>query len=253
MEPSGTGGRTLEQAVVHWRSVALVGACLAGGLTLTVMVIGSTPEVGGSVSAAAEAVVADAVAADPSITVAVETTAVTPDSTEVPVAAAQELLAAPAVVGTATVAPVAAPLAAPVSVQTTAPLAPAPSPQIAPATPVLTPAPTLPPPTAPPTTPPTPQTTAPPTTTPPPPTTAAPPAAPALTYPAYTVSGVAGVSLRFDGSSISVASVSPQANWVYEVATNGPRTVEIKFFNVATGSDREFHATVEGGRITVET
>ena len=252
MEPSGTGGRTLEQAVVHWRSVALVGACLAGGLTLTVMVIGSTPEVGGSVSAAAEAVVADAVAADPSITVAVETTAVTPDSTEVPVAAAQELLAAPAVVGTATVAPVAAPMAAPAvapaSAQTTAPLAPAPSPQVAPATPVLTPAPTLPP-----TTPPTPQTTAPPTTTPPPPPTAAPPAAPALTYPAYTVSGVAGVSLRFDGSSISVASVSPQANWVYEVATNGPRTVEIKFFNVATGSDREFHATVEGGRIEVET
>ncbi len=66
------GGRTLEQAVVHWRSVALVGACLAGGLTLTVMVIGSTPEVGGSVSAAAEAVVADTVAADPSITVAVD-------------------------------------------------------------------------------------------------------------------------------------------------------------------------------------
>ena len=67
------------------------------------------------------------------------------------------------------------------------------------------------------------------------------------------MSGVAAVSLRFDGSSISVASVSPQANWLYEVATNGPRTVEIKFFNVATGGDREFHATVEGGRITVET
>ncbi len=50
-----------------------------------------------------------------------------------------------------------------------------------------------------------------------------------------------------------MASVSPQANWVYEIATNGPRTVEIKFFNVATGSDREFHATVEGGRIKVET
>ncbi len=87
------------------------------------------------------------------------------------------------------------------------------------------------------------------------PTTAAPTtAAPvALSYPTYTVSGVSGVSLKFDGSSISVASVSPQANWVYEIATNGPRTVEIKFFNVATGSDREFHASVEGGRIKVET
>ena len=67
------------------------------------------------------------------------------------------------------------------------------------------------------------------------------------------MSGVSGVSLEFDGSSISVASVSPQANWVYEIETNGPRTVEIKFFNVATGSDREFHATVEGGQIKVET
>jgi len=67
------------------------------------------------------------------------------------------------------------------------------------------------------------------------------------------VSGVSGVTLKFDGSSISVASLSPQANWVYEIANNGPRTIEIKFFNVATGSDREFHATVEGGRIKVET
>ncbi len=47
--------------------------------------------------------------------------------------------------------------------------------------------------------------------------------------------------------------MSPQANWVYQIASNGPRTVEIKFFNVANGSDREFHATVENGRIKVET
>ncbi len=49
-----------------------------------------------------------------------------------------------------------------------------------------------------------------------------------------------------------MASVTPEPNWVYEIARNGPRTVEIKFFNVATGRDREFHATVEGGRIKVE-
>jgi hypothetical protein len=242
--------------------VVLVGACLAGGLTLTVMVIGSAPTIGGPVSAAAEAVVAEAVAAEPSITAVADAAAteVASDSTVVSVDPAQELLAAPGVVGTATVAPnpapIAAPAAAPGQVQTTAPRAADPSPQVAPSTPVLTPAPTVAPPTSPPTIPPlTTPTTAPPPTPPPtlPPTTAPPATAPALTYPSYTVSGVAGVSLQFDGSSISVASVSPQANWVYEVATNGPRTVEIKFFNVATGSDREFHATVDGGRIKVET
>ena len=66
------------------------------------------------------------------------------------------------------------------------------------------------------------------------------------------MSGAANLSLQFDGSSIYVASVTPQTNWVYEIARNGPRSIEIKFFNVATGRDREFHATVEGGRIKVE-
>jgi len=74
-----------------------------------------------------------------------------------------------------------------------------------------------------------------------------------LSYPSYTVSGASAVTLQFDGSSIVVNSVSPQANWVYQVGTNGPRTVEIKFYNTATGNDREFHATVENGRIKVET
>ena len=284
MEPSKEGRRTLEQTVVHWRSVGLIGACLAGGLTLTVMVIGSTPTIGGPIAAATEAVVAPAAAVDPSTTLLIDpaTTEMTPDSTEVPADPVQELLAAPALVETAPVSPgpavpVAAPVAAPVTptaptavvpapAQPTAQPAPNPRPTAAPATPVLTaapsaapttppaPAPTTPPTTPPraaPTTPPTPAPTTPPTTTPPP-TTAAPTTAPALTYPSYTVSGVAGVTLQFDGSSISVASLSPQANWVYEIAKNGPRSVEIKFFNVATGSDREFHATVEGGRIKVE-
>ena len=61
------------------------------------------------------------------------------------------------------------------------------------------------------------------------------------------------MTLRSDGTSIQVASVAPQANWVYQVSVNGPRTVEVKFYNTATGADREFHAAVNNGRITVET
>jgi hypothetical protein len=90
-----------------------------------------------------------------------------------------------------------------------------------------------------------------PATTAPPPTTAVPPTA-SLTYPSYSAGSAATVVLQFDGSSISVASVTRQANWVSQVDKNGPRTVEIKFFNTATGRDEEFHATVEGGRIKVE-
>ena len=73
-----------------------------------------------------------------------------------------------------------------------------------------------------------------------------------MVIPLMTVSGTANLTLQFDGSSIYVASLTPQTNWVYEIAKNGPRSIEIKFFNVATGRDREFHATVEGGRIKVE-
>ena len=264
MEPSNRGGRTLEQAVVHWRSVGLVGACLAGGLTLTVMVIGAAPTIGGPVAAATEAVMAQA--ADTALVDDPASTEPTPDSTQVSVAPVQEPLAAPAAADAVAVpgasstpvawptqptvagraAPV-QPVVVPSQPVTPAPSAAAPAPD-APTAPVptaaaVTPTPTAAPPTAAPT-------TAAPTTAAP--TTAA-PAPVALSYPSYTVSGVSGVSLQFDGSSISVASVSPQANWVYEIATNGPRTVEIKFFNVATGSDREFHATVEGGQIKVET
>lgn len=266
MERSEEGRRPLEQTLVHWRSVGLIGACLAGGLTLTVMVIGSTPTIGGSIAAATEAAVAQAVV-DTSTTLVVDPVPVesAPDSTELSVTAGQELLAPSALIETVPASP--APIAAPVAVPTAAapgsaqPIAqPAPSPQPAPATPVPSATPTLAPasptpaPTSPPATPPPPTTTpptAPPTTTPP--TTAAPAPTPQLTYPTYSVSGVSGVTLQFDGSSINVASLSPQANWVYEIAKNGPRSVEIKFFNVATGSDREFHATVDGGRIKVET
>jgi hypothetical protein len=249
MEPNKEGERTLGQSVAHWRSIGLVAACLAGGLTLTVMVMGSTPTIGSPVAAAIDAAVAEADAADPSTILAVDpaTTAVIPESaevipesTEVPAEQVQDPLAAPAVIENAA-APVAAP-AAPAPAQpavtpTATPTAVVPSPKPAPAAPVSTAAPTTPAPT----------------TAPPLPTTAAPSPAPALTYPSYTVSGVSAVSLQFDGSSISVASLSPQANWVYEIEKNGPRSVEIKFFNVVTGADREFHATVEGGGVKVET
>ena len=66
------------------------------------------------------------------------------------------------------------------------------------------------------------------------------------------MSGIGSVGLQFDGSAIYVASVSPQANWVFEIDRNGPRTVEVKFFNVATEREGEFHASVERGRIKVE-
>ncbi len=134
----------------------------------------------------------------------------------------------PAAVPAQKVAPTPTAAPAPAPTATAAP-APAPTPTAAPTTAAPTTQPTL------------------------PPTTQAPATVSSLTYPSYTVSGAAGVSLQFDGSSISVASVTPQSKWVYEIAKNGPRTVEIKFFNVDTGRDREFHATVEGGRIKVET
>ncbi len=73
-----------------------------------------------------------------------------------------------------------------------------------------------------------------------------------LSYPTYTVSGIGSVRLQFDGSAIYVASVSPQANWVFEIDRNGPRTIEVKFFNIATEREGEFHASVERGRIKVE-
>jgi hypothetical protein len=90
-----------------------------------------------------------------------------------------------------------------------------------------------------------------PTTAAPTPTTAAPVTA-ALTYPSFSAGSAATVVLQFDGSSIHVASVARQPNWVSQVDQNGPRSVEIKFFNTATQQDEEFHATVENGRIEVE-
>jgi hypothetical protein len=44
----------------------------------------------------------------------------------------------------------------------------------------------------------------------------------------------------------------PDSGWVYQVEQNGPSTVKLKFFNTVTQQDREWKATVEGGRIQVE-
>ncbi len=291
MERSQEGERTLAERVVHWRTVGLIGACVAGGVTLSMMVIGSVPTIAGPVGAAPEALPAEIVVGDQPTTVPVDvaTTETMLESIEQPtdaavaapggsgVVEASAVVAGPAVPSPAaptvapaapTVAPaaptVAPPPVAPAAAPTVArsPAAPAAAPTPAAPTQKVTPTPAAAPapapnPTAAPAPAPAPTaapTTAAPTTQPTlPPTTQAPATVSSLTYPSYTVSGVSDVSLQFDGASIYVASLTPQSKWVYEIAKNGPRTVEIKFFNVDTGRDREFHATVEGGRIKVET
>ena len=241
MEPSKEGARTLAEKLVQLRSMGLIGACIAGGLVLSVMVIGSAPSIPGLVASATDALPAEAFV-DPSSSVVV-------GSSTIPLAAPTSEV----IVDLGAAEPVTPPTAA----APRAALAPVTSPRATfPAAPLPGVAATLPPPRA--STPsatvaPAPATTVAPTTALPTTTTAAvPPSTAAVTFPAYALSGVANLSLQFDGSSISVASLTPQANWVYEIAKNGPRNVEVKFFNVATGRDREFHATVEGGRVRVE-
>jgi hypothetical protein len=79
------------------------------------------------------------------------------------------------------------------------------------------------------------------------------PPAQLTTYPSFAVSGVAEIYLAFvDGREISVYSVVRQSNWVHQVDKNGPRSVEVKFFNVVTEQEAEFHAQVDGGSIKVE-
>jgi hypothetical protein len=233
----------------------LVTACVAGGLTLTMMVIGSTPDVIVQASqAAAEAAPVDTTASESPVVAEVPVdTASSTDTTEVVGPTVAEG-AAPATgeVSAASFDPatVVAPAPRP------APAVPSPAPTVSPTTgtpsaPVVTSGPLAPVTVA------APQTTAAPTTAAPPPapTTAAPttvaPAA-ALTYPSFSAGSAATVVLQFDGSSIYVASVTRQPNWVSQVDINGPRAVEIKFFNTATQQDEEFHATVESGRIKVE-
>ena len=237
------------------------------------MVIGSVPTIAGPVGADPQALPAEVVVAEQPTTV-VETTDAVPESTEQPVDAAVVALGESGIVEAAAVAvPAPAPPAAPAPAAAPAAAPAPPAPAAAPTPPAAVPTPAAVPaqkvapiPTAAPAPAPTPTaapapapaptaapTTAAPTTQPTlPPTTQAPAAVSSLTYPSFTVSGAAEVSLQFDGSSIYVASLTPQPKWVYEIEKNGPRTVEIKFFNVDTGRDREFHATVDGGRVKVE-
>ena len=265
METNIDGQSAWSRLVAQWQPAVLVTACVAGGLTLTMMVIGSTPDVVVQASQAAiEAAPVDTPASDaPVVTEAPADTALSTDSTEVvdpPVAEAAA--PAPGEVSAASLQPAtvvapapgpapAVPSPAPTATPTTGtPSAPAPAPVVTsgPLAPVTVAAPQ---PTAVPTTAAPPATQPVPTTAAPPPTTAAPVTA-ALTYPSFSAGSAATVVLQFDGSSISVASVNRQANWVSQVDKNGPRSGEIKFFNTATQQDEEFHATVENGRIKVE-
>jgi hypothetical protein len=264
METNIDGQNRRSLIVAHWQPAVLVSACVAGGLTLTMMVIGSTPDIVVQASEAAiEAAPVDTLASDaPVVAEVVVDTALSTDSTEVVDSAATDAAsAAPGTVSMTPVEPAAAPApgrapAVPSGTSTAAPTtglpsAPAPAPvSSAPIAPVIVPVPQATP--APTTAAPAPAAPPPaPTTAAPPPTTVA-PAAAALTYPSFSAGSAATVVLQFDGSSIYVASVTRQTNWVSEIDKNGPRTVEIKFFNTATQRDEEFHATVENGRIKVE-
>jgi len=259
MERGSERAQGLLHAVARWKYGLFAALSVAGGLTLTVMVIGPTsiPTAGGPTAAA------DAASQAPLPVVAAETSV--PESTElansdtvagteVQVAEAAtpagDLVAAPAEGQPGVAQPV---VVQPVAVQPSdaqpapAPVA-APAPRVAPA---VAPAPAPTPTTRAPV--PTPAPTAAPTT--PAPTTAAPttpaPAA-ALSYPSYQASSAGAVVLQFDGSNIYVNSITPEPNWVFQVEKNGPRSVEVKFFNVVTKRDSEFHAKVDGGRIQVE-
>ena len=272
METNIDDQSTWSRLVAHWQPAVLVTACVAGGLTLTMMVIGSTPDVLQASQAAIEAAPVDALASGESVFTEVPVdTAATIESTEStestelvePVADGAAVgagagLAAPSEPATVAapaprwepLVPSAAPAATPAAAPAAAPSAPAP-PATA-ATPAVTSGPLAPVTAA------APQTTAAPTTAAPAPNiavpvpTTAPPVPASLTYPSFSAGSAATVVLQFDGSSIYVASVAREANWVAQVDKNGPRTVEIKFFNTATQRDEEFHATVESGRIKVE-
>lgn len=254
MERSDEGARTLATTIAHWQSAILIAAVVAGGLILTVMVIGSVPIVNvqasqdvPGVADAASILAAEPVSTESSVpetTEVLSTADTTPLTVEESAALTQPATAAPAPAAPAQAPPadVAAPVAvpAPAAAGVVAPHAPAAAPAAAATpTPAKSPAPAA----------------APATTAAPAPAvapTTAPPAASA-SYPTYRVSGSGLVSLQFDGSSIYVASVTPEANWVFDIEKNGPRSVEVKFFNVATEREGEFHAALEGGRIKVET
>ncbi len=269
---SPDGGRS---SYITVRAGILSGLCIVGGLTLSVMVLGSAP----SALTISEAAADVPVETFPPVTPAVEVPVAAVAPLPVETAAAAEAVAEPvAAAAEPTVASPAAPVAAaptPVAVvaaampQQVAPVAapapataPAPAPvNAAPPAQVIAPAP-APVPVAVPTTrapqpvpaavvaPTTAVTTTVPNTVA---TTSPPPDSSTVTYPTYGLEGLADIILTFTNSSdLTVWSVTPESNWVYEIDKNGPRSVEIKFFNLKTHAEGEFHADVENGRIKVE-
>jgi hypothetical protein len=264
METDIDGHGTRSRRIAQWQPAVLITACVAGGLVLSTMVIGSTPSVVVQASEAAteplptETATSELSASTeaPLDTLAPSDSAVAVESTtagatsSIPGTAPRAPGAVAPSAGASTVSGTPTPSAAPISGTQPVPTASPTTPATAPAPrPVTTSAPTVAPtiPVVPQTAP----TTAAPTTAAPAPTTAAPVAA-ALTYPSFTAGDAGTVVLQFDGSSIYVSSVARQPNWVSQIDSNGPRTVEIKFFNTVTHSEAEFHATVDGGRIQVE-
>jgi len=237
----------------------MLGACVAGGLMLTMMVVGATPQTIVSALPAVDPGPAAPVVEVPATELPVETAAVPTDSLAPGVdttvgaapAAGADLTASNSPVGPpapVAAAPTFAPqapapvgAAAPAAVQPRTTVSNATTPRVTQTTsPATTNAPTT-------------VATTQPATTQPPATTNAPVQAvtASYTYPSYSAGSAASVTLRFDGSTVTVWSVSPQANWVYQIDVNGPRSVEVKFFNVKTQAEAEFHAAVEGGRIKV--
>jgi hypothetical protein len=263
---------------VNWRSGILMGACVAGGLALNLMVLDSAPAGPTAVASQAEsidpAVSPEVIPTELPVTTAATPVDSAPEQTTVPtlpaaVAGGSTLLATspssprPAFVATPTQpapapvqpAPAPPPAAAPTFV---APVPEPPTPASGAAATTPTTHPAAPVPTAQPVPVPVPQVTTAPTTSPAtttsttsPPTTA--PRAPTITYPSYSVAGVAEIYLKLvDGKEISVYSVVRESNWVHQVDGNGPTSVEVKFFNVVTEREAEFHAKIEGGSIKVE-
>jgi hypothetical protein len=87
-----------------------------------------------------------------------------------------------------------------------------------------------------------------------PPTTAAPTtAAPSsVSFPSFSTAGGEVYLQLVDGTQLTVYSVVRGTDWVHQVDRDGPRSVEIKFFNVVTEREAEFHAELENGRVKVE-
>lgn len=263
MDPAAaTSSGQVDVRVVNGRTALLLGACVAGGLILTTMVIGSRDAV--VVEATPGSIVPTVVASVPanptSDTTATSATAAValPDTT-----VAEDPVATTAVTSGESFPEVASPPTITPSADVNAQVAASPAVGSTAVTSMALPSPTASsrpaaaPPSESPTAPesvPEPAATSWPVATGPaaaaPGFAAEPP--PTVTHPSYTVSGIASVTVWFDGSSLGVDSVITQPDWVSSIDSNGPRAVEIKFFNVHTHAEGELHAAVEDGRVRFE-